>query len=71
MSTLLNKRWITTAEAAELLGCTQDHVGLLARQGKIPSERLGKHMRLVSRAVVLRMAAQPYSFGRPRKNRKN
>jgi excisionase family DNA binding protein len=33
---------IGTAEAAEILGLSPDHVKLLCRQGKIKSKRIGK-----------------------------
>lgn len=47
-----NDDFIGSAAAAQLLGCTQDHIGLLARRKAIPSRRIGRFL-LLRRADVL------------------
>jgi excisionase family DNA binding protein len=59
---------VTIQQAARIIGCTERHVRLLAHQGKIASDRLGKHMLLLRRDSVEAFAASPrHAGGRPRK----
>lgn len=37
--------WLSAAEAAALLRCHADTLGRMARSGRLPAERLGRHYR--------------------------
>lgn len=62
---------MTTAQAAELLGCSRRHITLLIRTGHLPAERLSPRVTLLKRADVEAYAAQEFprgwKRGRPRK----
>jgi excisionase family DNA binding protein len=45
----LMENWITTAEAAELLGVTATYVGILARRGVFETRKVNNRLLLVNR----------------------
>jgi excisionase family DNA binding protein len=58
---------ILISEAAEIIGCTEDHVRRLVRMGQIKAERLGQVLWLVDRRSALAFAKNRPPIGRPRK----
>ena len=48
--------WITLAQAAEISGLSHSHLRLLARQGKIKSQKLGRDWLTTEDAVRAYMA---------------
>ncbi len=49
--------WITSRQAAEMIGVTTDHVAYLVRQGTLSALRFGR-VWLISRASALAYAGQ-------------
>jgi excisionase family DNA binding protein len=49
----MSSEFMTVAEIAKLLGCSDRHVDQLIREGKIPSIRLSRKLRRMPRAAVL------------------
>ena len=66
---MLEKKWISVSDAAILIGCTPQHLRLLAETSKIPSEKVG-HAWLLDKKTVEIMAKNPAKTGRPRGSRK-
>lgn len=66
---MLEKNWISVSEAAILIGCTPQHLRLMATTSKIPSEKVG-HAWLLDKKTVEKMAKNPAKTGRPRGSRK-
>ena len=58
---------ILVAEAAELIGCSEDHVRRLVRLGQIKGERIGQVLWLVDRKSAQAFASNRPPIGRPRK----
>jgi len=67
MSTMLQARtnWITSAEAAEIIGCTIAHVSLLIRHGEIEATKFGFAW-AIEKSSAERFAKTPQKTGRPR-----
>jgi excisionase family DNA binding protein len=65
------KKWLTVAEAAEIIGCSQQRVRFLAKQSEIKSEMLTGKCWLIDRVAAETMAKTPAKTGRPRKSQKN
>lgn len=59
-------QFITTAEAAEIIGCTERHVSLLIREGRIEAEPFGGNTWAVKKKSAEEYAAIPQRTGRPR-----
>ena len=57
------EKLLTTLDAAAILGCSRQHVGLLIRAGALPARRIGSFY-VLSRADVARYRPGPQ--GRPR-----
>ncbi len=66
---MLEKTWISVSEAAVLVGCAPQHLRLMAKLGKIPSERVG-HAWLLDKKTIEKIAKNPAKTGRPRGSRK-
>lgn len=59
---------MTVAEAAELLGCSVQHVRWYYRKGHLPGRRIGNLVLMFPRADVEKLAAnKPKKTGRPPK----
>ncbi len=56
---------ITTALAAEIIGCTDAHVRYLIKHGILDGDQFGR-MWVVSRRSVEKFAKKPQVLGRPR-----
>ena len=59
MSVSLNKRNVCgTAEAAEIYGCSQEHVRMMVRKGQIWSEKIGPRALLVDADEIRKLAKE-------------
>lgn len=66
----IESEYMTSAEAARVLGIRQDTVSRLAREGKIPAEKIAKTW-LIRRAFIAEMVKNYKGRpGRPRQKRK-
>jgi len=68
MIKMLENKWITTKEAAELIGCTRAHVSYLADKGQLVAERVNPRCWLIEKKSAQEIAKIPAKTGRPRKN---
>ena len=68
-STMPLENWLTAEEAAKKIGCTADHVRLLARNGELAAKRLAGRWIFAVDAVQA-FAAKPQQTGRPKKFQK-
>lgn len=68
---MIEEKWLTIHDAAQLIGCSEDHVRLLARNGTLDSQKLGKRMWLLEKDSVVKFALEPQKTGRPRKFKKS
>lgn len=64
---MLENKWLTMAEAAELMGVTTNYVRLLLRQKKVEGQKIGERCWLVDAKSAKGYARLPYVTGRPRK----
>ncbi len=55
MQRLVSLEWITSRQAAEMIGVTTDHVAYLVRQGVLSALRFGR-VWMISRASALAYA---------------
>lgn len=65
---MLDDKYLSVVEVAQLAGCTESYVRWLIRQKKLPFQQIGKKTYLVPVADARRFAAKPRTTGRPRKN---
>lgn len=64
-----NGKFISTAEAAEIIGCTARHVRhLVLKKGYVKGERFGPTAIIVERKSAEKYAKTSHSRGRPRSN---
>jgi excisionase family DNA binding protein len=54
------EEWITTQEAAEILGVTRQHIAYLIREGIIKGQKIGRDW------LTTRSAVQDYLKNRPK-----
>jgi hypothetical protein len=66
MIAMLENKWMTAAEAADIIGCSSAHVRLLAKDGCIISYKAGPRALLVEKKSVEKIAKNPAKTGRPR-----
>jgi hypothetical protein len=64
---MLEKKWMTTAEAAEAIGCTQGRVRAMCGADMLKAQKISPRVWLIDRRSVEAMAQRPYTTGRPRK----
>lgn len=64
---MLDKKWLTVVEAAELIGCSEQRVRYLAKKAEIKSELVTGKCWLIDREAAETMARTPAKTGRPRK----
>jgi excisionase family DNA binding protein len=67
---VMQEKWITISQAAELIGCSSQRLRFLAKEQQIRSEKVG-FVWLVDRKQAELMAKTPAKTGRPRKNQKS
>jgi len=65
-TTMQIKNFVTCKEAAGIIGCTADHVRLLARQGRIKSRQFGERTWMIDRQAAINLRDNPPETGRPR-----
>jgi hypothetical protein len=70
MKAMLEKKWITTSEAARLIGCTAGRVRKMCADAILQSEKVGPRVWLIDLKSAQSLAQKPYTTGRPRKNQK-
>lgn len=64
------QKFLTTKEAAAILGCTSAHVRLLIRDGELEAQREHEGFPyLVNEASVRQYDERSFTAGRPRKHR--
>ena len=70
MNFMLNRRYYTVREAAELLGCHGNTVRYMLKRGSLAGEKLGDRW-IVEVASVQALAAHYHPVvGRPRRNKR-
>jgi excisionase family DNA binding protein len=68
MIKMLENKWLTATEAANLIGCSSAHVRYLAIAGHLNAEKVGPRMWLIEKKSAQNLAENPAKTGRPRKN---
>ena len=68
---MLENKWMTATEAANLIGCSSAHVRYLADKGDLVCEKVGPRAWLIDKKSAEKMAKNPAKTGRPRKNNGN
>jgi excisionase family DNA binding protein len=59
--------FLTVAQAAEVIGCTEGRVRQLIREGKISGiQELSERIRLIPRSQAEKLRDIPHTVGRPR-----
>jgi excisionase family DNA binding protein len=71
MVQMLEKNWMTVAQAADVLGCTARHVSFLARDNKLKCSRIGSRLVVVDKKSVEEFAKIKQKTGRPRSRKKS
>jgi predicted transcriptional regulator len=69
MTTPRNKSFCSVSEAAEVLGCTEQHVRYLIRHDKVKAERFSSLVWLVNVSSLKKYARREINVGRPRKKK--
>ena len=69
MSIVSFQNYLTAAEAAELIGCSDARVRQMIRSGEIAAEKLSPRMWIIAKKEATRVRDLPYKTGRPRKNK--
>jgi excisionase family DNA binding protein len=68
---MLDNKWLSVTEVAEMAGCTDSYVRWLIRQDKLKHQQVGRKTYLVPLAEARKFADTPRKTGRPRKSEKN
>ena len=68
---MLENKWMTATEAANLIGCSSAHIRYLAANGDLVCEKAGPRAWLIEKRSAEKMAKNPAKTGRPRKITKN
>lgn len=63
--------YVTVAEAAEIIGCTDGRVCQMARAGELKGQKMGKRTWIILRKDCEKYAKTPQKMGRPRNSQKN
>lgn len=64
------QNFLTSTEAAALIGCTDGRVRQLLRDGELLGKKIGKRMWLIPEDEAKKIRDLPIETGRPRKNKK-
>lgn len=67
---MLDKNLITTQQAADRIGCTQNHVRLMLKRGLLRGAKISGNLWLCDKRHVDEMSKKPSKVGRPRGNQK-
>lgn len=68
---MLDNKYLSVSEVAEMAGCTESYVRWLIRQDRLVHEQIGKKTYLVPLKAAKDFASKPRTTGRPRKSDKN
>lgn len=68
---MLENKWLTCKEAAEVIGCSDGHVRCMLIENKLVGQRLGGKLWLVDKTSAEQVAKNPMKIGRKRKNEKS
>jgi hypothetical protein len=63
---MIDENYCTVSEAAKTIGCSENHVRLLVKQGKLRGGKIGERLWLVEKKHVAEIAKNPHKKGRPR-----
>ena len=66
MINMLQKNWLTAAEAATIIGCRVQHVRLLARSNQVQASRIGDKLWVIEKGSAEKYAKEKKNTGRPR-----
>ena len=66
---MIDENYCTVSEAAEMIGCTKNHVRLLLTQGKLRGGKITERLWLVEKKHVAEIAKNPHKKVRPRGDR--
>ena len=67
---MLEEKWCTTTEAAEIIGVSTSRVRSMCASGLVACQKIGPRVWLIDRTSAEKLAVQQPSTGRPRKNPK-
>jgi len=71
MIQMLDNRWLTLAEAAEVTGFTDSYLRFLLRKGEISGNKFSPRLWLIDKKEAEKLAKKPKTMGRPRKGKKS
>jgi len=60
--------WISTTEAANLLGCSRAHISWLVKKQYLVGEKINPRCWMIEKKSAQDLAKTPMETGRPRKN---
>jgi excisionase family DNA binding protein len=63
---MIDENYCTVSEAAKTIGCSENHVRLLVKQGKLRGDKITERLWLVEKKHVAETAKKPGKTGRPR-----
>jgi len=63
------ENWLNCSEAANLIGCSTDHVAALARNGSLKAMKASERCWLIDKESARKFASTPKPTGRPRKTK--
>lgn len=67
---MLDKKWITVKQAAQLIGVAESRVRTMCISGALKAFKATERLWLIDRKAAQFVADNPSNFGRPRKNSK-
>lgn len=67
---MLDNKWLTLAEAAELTGYTDGYLRRMLRNGELKGEKFSERLWLVDKRDAEKLAKKPHILGRPRSGKK-
>lgn len=68
---MLDNKWLTIAEASDVIGCSDSYVRFLLRENQISGKKVTDRLWLVDVASAKKFAKTPQKTGRPRGISKN
>jgi excisionase family DNA binding protein len=68
MATVTVGKYVSTTEAAEIIGVSRTRVIQLLGAGELKGEKINARAWLIERQEAERVAGKPYTTGRPRSN---
>ncbi len=68
MIAMPENNWISTTEAANLLGCSRAHISWLVKKEYLVGEKINPRCWMIEKKSAQDLAKTPMETGRPRKN---